>query len=198
MRISIAAWSECCDSFITAWIMPLIAWVISAIFYNSLCWSRSCYNIWNVRWRGGVKDSMNVGGYQWGKLIVTVLLEMERIDLGVATLSEGGASSGQWIPRKDECPRGHWFLERSIFGNSWRCSSGRSSTWCTLLSVFESFWWDGTHVLIIVQARNWPLKMPLCFLFLQAPGREWSGLIWLWFKKLRRCLYSKGTGQNTF
>ena len=31
-----------------------------------------------------------------------VLLGIGRIDLGVAMLSEGGTSSGQWIPLKEE------------------------------------------------------------------------------------------------
>ena len=127
-----------------------------------------------------------------------VAVVMLGIDLGVATLSEGRASSGQWIPREDECPRGRWFLKRSVFRNSWTMFSGKRSAWRTLLSVFESFWWDRTRVLILVQIRNWPLQMLPPLLFLQAPVREWSRLIWLSLGKLRCYLYSDGTSQNTF
>ena len=40
-------------------------------------------------------------------VVAAILFGTEMIDLGVATLLEGGASSGQWIPREDECPWGH-------------------------------------------------------------------------------------------
>ena len=87
-----------------------------------------------------------------------VLLVTRRIDFGVATLSEGGVTSGLWIPQNDECPPDRSFLgRRSVFGNSWTIFSGRNSAWRTLLSIFGSFWWERARVLILVQVRNWPL-----------------------------------------
>jgi len=98
MRISIIAWSARCDSFITAGIMPLIAGVISTIFCNSLLWSRSYCNTWNVRWPGGVTNSMNVGGYQRGRLLRPSYSGRER-------LISGWRCSG-----KEERPLGRRFL----------------------------------------------------------------------------------------
>jgi len=112
--IGIITWSARCDSFITEWIMPLIARVISATLCISLRWSRSCCNIWNVRWPDSVTNSS-----QWGQLLRSSLLVTGRIDLGVATLLEG-VTSEKWIPQKDECHWGSGFLRRmSVLGTSW-------------------------------------------------------------------------------
>ena len=96
-------------------------------------------------------------------VVVAVLLEMGRIEFGVVTLSEGGASSGQWIPRQDECSRGHWFLRRrSVLGNNWvPCYlSSRVSD-----EVGHMFWsWCGP------ETNHY--RYPLNFLFLQAPRRK--------------------------
>ena len=111
-------------------------------------------------------------------VVAVILLGTRRIDFRVATLSQGRASTGQCIIEKDECHRGRWFLERSVLGNSWAMFSGRSSA-CTLLSVLESFWWDGTRVLILVQLGNWLLQMPpfaSSFSKLQREGgADWFG-----------------------
>jgi len=46
--------------------------------------------------------------------------------------------------------------------------------------------WDGTHVLILVQVKNWPLCMPPSLpLFPNSREKEW-------------CLYSEGIGQIPF
>jgi len=39
------------------WIMSLIVGMISVTLCNSLRWSRSYCNVWNLRWPGGVTDS---------------------------------------------------------------------------------------------------------------------------------------------
>jgi len=116
------------------------------------------------------------------------LLVRGRIDLGVATLSKG-VSSAQSIPQKDEYPRGSGFLGRmSVLGNSWVMFSGRSfasRTCCLSLGVSDEM----RHMSCPSTGQNWPLQMFLHFLFFQASGREWSGLIWFWFKKLRCLLW---------
>jgi len=98
--------------------MPLITGVIFATFYNILHWCRSYCSVWNVRWLSSVTDFRNVGGYQWGWLLRPSCSCQEGLISGVAMPSEGGTSSGQWIPRKEECPRGRWFLERSDLENN--------------------------------------------------------------------------------
>ena len=131
MWISITTWSACCDSFITAWIIPLIVKVISVKFYKSLRWSRSHCNVWNVRWSDGVTDSMNVGGYQWGRL------------LRQSCWGHEGLILERRCSRKEERPRGSGFLGRmSVFGavdsSEKRVSSGkirRCSQGETLLGI---------------------------------------------------------------
>ena len=92
MWISIIAWSARCDSFIMAWLCSWL-WVISAIFCNNLRWSRSCCNVWNVRWPGSVTYSMNVDGYQWGRLLRPSCSWQEGLIL-------------KWRRSRKECPRG--------------------------------------------------------------------------------------------
>jgi len=118
---------------------------------------------------------------------VTVLLGTEMIDLGVATLSEG-AFSGQWIPRKNECPReqlGDVLREKLCLMYLVVCLHEFLMRWDTCLDL-------GTdQKLTIIDAPSAPF-------FPSSRKKEWSGLIWLWLGKLRRRLYSEGTGQNTF
>ena len=58
--------------------------------------------------------------------------------------------------------------------------SGRSSDCHTMLSIFESFWWDGTRISILMQVRNWSLQMSPPLPLLQAPRRK-SGPDWFDF-----------------
>jgi len=105
MQISITTWSAHYNFFITAWIMLLIATVISATFCNILRWSRSCCNVWNVGWPGDVTDSMNVGGYQWNLLLRLSCSWTEGLIL-------------EWqCSQKEERPRGSGFFGRmSVLG----------------------------------------------------------------------------------
>ena len=99
-------------SFVTACIMPMIAGVIPTILYNSLHWSKSCCNVWNVRWTNGVINSLNVGGNQWDWL------------LWPSCSGRKEMISGRWCSRK-ECPWRHDFSEEGVSsGKTRRCSWG--------------------------------------------------------------------------
>jgi len=103
--------------------------------------------------RNGLHECMQIS---MRLVVVTVLLGTGRIDPGVVMLTEGGASSGQWI-----------LVRKSVLGANDSSeggvtlgTTGGCSAWHTLLSVSSGFWRDVTHVLILIQVRNWPLQMP--------------------------------------
>ena len=120
--------------------MSLIARVISATLCNSLRWSRSRCNFWDVRWPVGITDSVNIGGYQWSRLLRPFCSWRE----GLILKWWHSQDSGQWILQNDGRPRGCWFLGRSVLKNSWVMFSERSPAWRNLFVCLWEFLmrWD--------------------------------------------------------
>ena len=143
MQISIIAWYARCVFFITAWVMPMIEGVIPAILCNSLHWSRSCRNVWNVKWPGNVSDSMGVGEYHGSCLLrlswSITWTDFERMNT-LRTINS--LARREWSRSVlDAALRG---IARMVF----------------LASAFGRFWWGRTRVLIQAWVRIWPLHMP--------------------------------------
>ena len=77
--------------------------MIHAVDYNRLLWSKSCYNVQNVRWSGGVIDSVN------HRTPASWIESMKPAVVGVS-LGAGGVDSGM-------------VLEKAL--TIWECSGRR-------------------------------------------------------------------------
>ena len=133
--------------------------------------------------------SMNVGRYQWNQLLRPSYMGREELISDVDALGRRSVLRAMDFS-EGECPRvvdsskrgvsrGSWFFKRSVLGNSCVMFSERSFTWCTLLSVFKSFWWDGQVSWSWYMSEIDYYRCPLCSLFFQSPGRksevDWFG-----------------------
>ena len=89
--------------FITAWILPSMTGAISATLFNSMRYSRGRCNIWNIGRSDGVKNSINISGYQWSRLQLSHCSGRKNRP-GEAILPEG-ASSGQLFSQEEKRSR---------------------------------------------------------------------------------------------
>jgi len=156
-------------SFITAWIVLLIAWVISVTFCN-------CSH-WNMDYGPYLKYEMT----WWHNRLHKYRRNLMESIAEVVLLKSGELTSEVWTPsRKVMSSEEENDLENILDA---ACSK------IFFASVFRKFWWRVTRVLILAWVRFWPLQMhpplPISTYF---EGKEWSGMSMSWREKLGRHL----------
>ena len=154
-----------------------MAGAISATFYNSSCWSKGHCNVWNVRWFGGITDSINKDGYQWTRLKQSPCLGQKNWSRGSDALGRMSVL-GAVVPREERS-------RKQLDGDLQR---GVRMAYLVV------------HLREVLMRRDtWPdhYRCPSAFYFSRFQGKrvEWIDLA-SELGELRRRLYVVGVGQN--